>query len=72
MLKKKKRKKISEENDQVKDCESEGLAREYHQGSAKNVMTYRYHTKDQQSCSAVVESEANTLHFDYISVRLRV
>ena len=35
-------------------------------------MIYRYQAKDQQSFIAVVESEANALHFDYISVRLRV
>ena len=46
------------------------LAYEYHQRSAKKkVMIYRYQAKDQQSFRAVVESEANALHFDYISVR---
>ena len=47
------------------------LAYEYYQRSAKKkkVMIYRYQAKDQQSFRAVVESEANALHFDYISVR---
>ena len=39
------------------------------QQKKKKVMIYRYQAKDQQSFRAVVESEANALHFDYISVR---
>ena len=36
----------------------------------KNMMTYGYHTKDQQTCGnyrVVAESSSNALNFDHIS-----
>ena len=43
---------------------------EYHRDSAKNVMTYEYHTEDQKKCEnfiLVVESGTNALCFDHNS-----
>ena len=42
------------------------MASDYHSFS-EHIMTCEYHTKDQQNCRAIAESDAKVLHCDHIS-----